>query len=298
MAKLDPRRLLAQALLPRYATGALPRPLRALVRRHLESDAELAAVYQALRRAERAAAHGAELSAGQLDLIEANLLDAIERQPAHTSAHMGRVPRSWGAAWAGAAWSGALAAGALGILFVLARPAGHDASPFGVGDLAARAAALQEHPLGVSVACVLGDVVIDSASAGARDSGDTLRCAKGGLLAFSTTNLAGEVRHVFVVGIAKDGARRWYAPFDKGASSVAVPAGQVGQLLPTLADTSALPDDDVTLFVLLSDQPFTGADVERQLAASERRGVPLGHLERLPVGVPLQGRIDVVRGPR
>lgn len=292
MAKLDPRRLLAHALLPRYATGALPRPLRTMVRHRLESDPELAAIYQALRRTERVAAHGAELSAGQLDLIEANLLDAIEREPAHTSAQAFRVPRS-----PVALWSGALAAGALGLLFVLAKPAGHDASPFGVGDLEARGAALQEHPLGVSVACVLGDAVIDSASAGARESGDTLRCAKGGLLAFSTTNLAGDVRHVFVVGIAKDGARRWYAPFDKSGSSVAVPAGQVGQLLPTLADTSAMPDDDVTLFVLLSDQAFSAADVERQLAASERRGVPLGHLERLPVGVPLQGHIDVVRGP-
>lgn len=286
MHRLDPRHMLARSLLPRYAAGNLPGALRNWVAGRLHADGTLAAAYDALRRAERAAANGAPLSAGQLDLIEGAVLDALENQGAQKRSRMRTV-----------LLPAALAAGALAVVVVARPPAGED-NPFGVGDLASRGAALQQHPLGMKVACVQGDVVVDSASAGARDSGDTLSCGKGGLLAFSTTNLAGETRHVFVVGVTRDGTRRWYAPFDKTAASVAMPAGQVDALLPTLADTSTMPDDDVALFVLLSDQPFAAADVERQLAASERHGTPLGRLERLPVGVPLQGRIELVRAPR
>lgn len=287
MRPLDPRHLLARSLLPRYAAGNLPSPLRNWVGRRLQHDAELAARYDALRRAERVAAKGAPLSAGQVDLLESAILDAV--------AGAGAPQRS---RVRGSLVPGLLAAAAVSLFVVVARPPAGDDARFGVGDLAARGAALQQHPLGIKVACVMNEAVIDSASAGARDSGDVLRCGKGGLLAFSTTNLAGETRHVFVVGIAKDGSRRWYAPFDKDGGSVIMPAGQVDALLPTLADTSTMPGDDVALFVLLSDEAFSGRDVERQLASSERGGTPLGRLERLPVSVPLQGRIELVQPPR
>ncbi len=287
MRRLDPRHLFARALLPRYAAGNLPSTLRNWVRRRLSSDPVLAAAYDALRRAERAAAQGAPLSGGQLDLLESAILDAVahEGAPQRSRVRAPLVP-------------GVLAAAALALFGVVARPPADDDRGFGVGDLQARGAALQQHPLGIKVACVMHDAVVDSASAGARDSGDVLRCGKGGLLAFSTTNLASDTRHVFVVGIARDGSRRWYAPFGKDSASVAMPAGQADALLPTLADTSTMPADDVALFVLLSDQAFAAHDVERQLSSSERSGTPLGRLERLPVGVPLQGRIELVQTPR
>jgi hypothetical protein len=54
---------------------------------------------------------------------------------------------------------------------------------------------------------------------------------------------------------------------------------------------------NVTLHLLLSDEPFSSADVENRLSAAERAAVPLQNLERLPVDVPVQARLTVHRAP-
>jgi hypothetical protein len=291
------RRSLTWMLLPRLAAGTLPgwlaRPLHEAVR----TDGELGRAYDALRRAERAAAAPAAapaaVTAAQRDLLEALVLGGPTAAPA----------RARRFALPGAA--AALAAAAV-VGFVVLRPAGDDGGDraFPLGDLAARSERLHAEPLGVKVSCVRTvdgeNQVVGSATAGARQSGDVLSCPHGSLLAFSTTNLGAETRHMFVVGVGEDGARRWYAPFDRDAAATAVPAGQVDAVLPTLADTSSMPADArLSLFILISDEPFDAAAVERQLASSALRGVPLSRLERLPLmDVPLQGRIDVVSPPR
>ena len=283
MTSSDPRTLLAHALLPRLAAGALSPRWARFVTRRLESDAVLATAYDAVRRAERSAAdENVELSAGQMDLLEGLILDSVEREAVQTSHRSLRLPAA----------SGVLAAAAL-VGFVLT--SSQDDGSFGVGNLAARGEKLGREPLGVKISCVVGETVTDSAVAGARQSGDILTCQKGGLLAFSATNLGAEERHVFVVGVAPDGSRRWLAPFEKEARAHAVAPGQVDSVLPTLADTSAFDSGPMALFVLFSDEPFAATDLERQLQASQRRGLALGSLDRLPIPVPVQGRIELAR---
>lgn len=285
------RRVLAQKLLPRLAAGTLPawmaRPLHETVR----SDPELGRAWDGLRRAERAAAPKSVVTAGQADLLEALVLGSLPPEPARASRLV--VP----------GLGGALAAAAVAA-FVVVRPAtppaGAGDHAFPIGSLAARGERLKSEPVGVKVTCLEGGAggrVLDAATAGARQTGDVLTCPTGSLLAFSTTNLGQETRHVFVVGVGPDGSRRWYAPFERDAGAAAVPAGQVDVVLPTLADTSTMPADPrVSLFVLISDEPFAATSIERQLASSVQRGLPLSSLERLPlVDVPLQARIDVVR---
>lgn len=291
------RRFLASKLLPQLAGGALPgwfsRTLHAAVR----DDPELGARYDALRRIERAASGHSGVSRAQADLLENLVLDAVAAPSPQRSRSLGL-----------SAGAGALAACALLVFAVIPPRMDDDVSAaFPVGELAARSARLEREPLGVKVTCLHADPqnaaaasVVDTATAGARQSGDVLTCPRGSLVAFATTNLGAEARHVFVVGIGPRGDRRWYAPFDKGASATLVPPGQVDAVLPTLADTAGMPPDSrVSLFVLLSDQPFEASAIERQLESSARKGVPLQSLERLPlVDVPLQARIDVVSAPR
>jgi hypothetical protein len=103
---------------------------------------------------------------------------------------------------------------------------------------------------------------------------------------------------MFVVGVGPQGDLRWYAPFNKGGAARAVAPGEVDTVLPELADTSAMPQDGhVTLHVLVSDEAFDAGMIERQL---NRARVPLGSLaalDRLPVDVPLQARIDLTFTP-
>lgn len=277
------RRLATRALLPRLSAGTLPPWLARRAHAWLAQEPALARIYDALRRSERSASSEASLSGGQRDLLEALVLGAPGVVVARQAGGGARVP----------AWSGALAAAAVVLFVVTAR------APLpGLGALEARGERLRTEAVGVKVTCLASDGhrVVDTATGGARQSLDELSCPRGSLLAFSTTNLGHQTRHMFVVGVGTDGERRWYAPFARDAAATPVPAGQVDALLPTLADTSTMPADErVSLFVLISDEPFDAARIERELASSAQRGVPLAHLERLPlVDVPLQARIDVV----
>lgn len=295
------RRALAWKLLPRLAAGTLPAWLAARLHETVRSDPELGRAWDGLRRAERAAAPGLSVSMSvtnaQADLLEALVLGAVRPEPSRRRLAVPGV-------------AGALAAAAV-VAFVVVRPAAGPASAdqaFPIGDLAARGERLKTEPVGVKVTCLARGAamgtgaaqVLDAATAGARQTGDVLTCPTGSLLAFSTTNLGQETRHVFVVGVGPDGSRRWYAPFESNADAMAVPAGQVDVVLPTLADTSTMPADPrVSLFVLISDAPFAATSIERQLQSSAQRGLPLSSLERLPlVDVPLQARIDVVSARR
>jgi hypothetical protein len=148
--------------------------------------------------------------------------------------------------------------------------------------------------LGVRVRCLLegaaGPSVVDTAAAGARTPVAALHCPRGGLLAFSTTNLSETDQHVFVVGLTSAGERRWLAPFTAGGRSAWAPAGAIDQPLDIVADTTQLPDDIAALHVLIGPRPFDGDSVERQLARSPQ--LPLGKLGRLPVDIPVQARIE------
>lgn len=283
------RAAVAHLLLPRYAAGDLPPWLGRVVRDGLSESPDLAEAYGALRRAERLAPAPEQrrpTTAAQRELLEASLFATLpptaEPRPA----------RRWVPALP------ALAAAACVGLFVLVANPGAESDAFSAGDLAARGAALSAHPLGVRVSCVAGERVLDDATAGARRASDRLECPRDGLLGFAMTNLSEEARWVFIVGVAPDGATRWYAPFERGSSAFEAGAGADNQVLPALGALAGMPHDPrVTLYVLLSDRPFTGADVERQLEAARARGTPLGALERLPLAdIPLQGRIELL-GP-
>ena len=231
-------------------------------------------------RAERLARPGAPgLSAAQVDFLEAQVLASVPMPP---RARVVRALPAFGVA------------AALVVAVVLLRPASHDG--FGVGELTERGERLKSAPLGVRVSCLRGEAVVGSATAGARQSGDALACARGDLLAFSLTNLdAGEApRYAFVLGIADDGSRRWFAPFLSSAGAATIEPGALDRVLPIVADTAALaPQEHLTLFVLMSDQPFDGGSIARQLDGAQRSGLGLARLERLPVNVPVQAHIDV-----
>lgn len=278
------RAAIIHMLLPRYAGGGLPAPFARWVRTGIAEDPALADLYTELRRLERAAAGGAPTSAGQHELLEAALFAELDLGAAPVKAASAAAGRllPFAAAFASAA------------LFVMA---GSRDEGFGAGDLDARGGLLAADPLGVKVSCVRDDRVVDTATAGARRPSDSLACPAESLLAFALTNLSHDERYVFVVGVAGDGSMRWYAPFDRTASAFRVAPGKNNDVLPVLGDTRGMPADErVSLHVLLSDQPFSATDVDRQLAAAQRRGVPLGSIDRLPLpDIPLQARVDMVR---
>lgn len=274
---MDPRRLLARLLLPRLVAGALSPGWARLVMGWVRGSPSLLAQYEALRAAERVAVGDRQaLSAAQ----RAVLLALIVPEPVEP-------PRAFAPAL-----SGALAATSLALFFLVKPPAD--------GDLAARTARLAEEPLGVKVSCVDAQEgrVLAIATGGARQTGARLACPKGSLLGFTTTNLASDVRHLFVVGIAPGGALRWYAPFSRDAHAHRLAPGHAGEVLRTLADTRPMPDDaSVSLFVLVSDRPFDGRVVEEKLERSIARGLLLDRLDRLPIDVPWQARIDMQMAP-
>jgi hypothetical protein len=286
-----PLALVAHALLPRYAAGTLPRPLARFVRDALDADPALAAAYTALRRAERAAAHGAHTSAGQRDLLEAALFANAPTPSLRPTTR--RAP----ALFAPLAACASLAVFAMVSGSQTQPVSTHAVGTHAVGDLAARSAAVAADPLGVKVTCVHDERVVDTATAGARRPSDALTCPPDAMLAFSLTNLGPHERHVFVVGLTPSGATRWYAPFDRTSTSVRAHAGRDNHVLPVLGDMRGMPaDEHVTLHVLLSDQPFAARDVERQLDAARARGVPVGNIEKLPLpDIPLQARVDMLR---
>jgi hypothetical protein len=296
-------RTLAAWLLPRYAAGHLPRALARFVRRAVENDVELAARYEALRRAERAIAGDPPLSAAQLDTLLAGVLDDVadaaakdESVGSSLSSSLSSSLERWGLGLVGAAACAAFVVVGTPSIESPSEPSTTGASSTSLGDLQARGAAMAAEPVGVRVRCVDDTRVSDEATAGARQRGADLECAPEGLLAFSTTNLAPEARYAFVVGVDDDGGRVWLGPFARASAAAAIPAGTVDVVLDRLAPMTALPEH-LTLHVLLSDAPFSGDDVERRLAAAERAAVPLGRLDRLPVDVPVQSNLTLYRLP-
>lgn len=286
------RAAIAHLLLPRYAAGDLPPWLSRVVRDGLDESPDLAEAYTALRRAERAAPAATArrpTSAAQRELLEASLFAALPLPGAQTPA---RVTRRFAGALPVLA-----ACASVGLFLVVANDRGED-DTFSAQDLSARGTELASHPLGVRVSCVADDRVFDDATAGARRPSDRLECPQDGLLGFAMTNLSERARWVFVVGVAPGGETRWYAPFERGGAAFEASAGADNQVLPALGALGSMPKDDhVTLYVLLSDRPFSGADVERQLEAARARGTPLGALDRLPLAdIPLQARIELL-GP-
>lgn len=273
---------LTRRLLPRLCAGTLPVWAARLVHGWVREDAALSALYDAERRAESVE----KLSAAQLDLLENLVLDGAGEPT--TRARL-RAPLLAGSALAATA----------AVLFIVARPAHDDAERINVGALEARGEKLASAPLGVKVTCLSEDSkrVLDEATAGARQSGARLDCPLGSVLAFSTTNLSNEARHLFIVGVAADGARRFYSPFDEQGTALTMAPGTTDAPLATLADTKNMPkDEEVSLFVLVSDEAFDAREIERQLSRAESRGVPLKSVDRLPLDVPIQSRIDMHLG--
>ena len=283
-------------LLPRYVAGTLPAFAARFVAAALHDDPELAAAYDALRAAERVASLRS-ISVAQKNAIEAQLFGA-DTHAAHGArgAHEAHGAHGAHGAPRRARFGVVLplvAATAAALCFVVVR---EPTPAYGVGDLEGRGARIAADPVGVKVTCLdrAGTSSIGSATAGARRAMDALQCPASSLMAFSTTNLGKEMRHLFVVGVAADGSRRWYAPFTPGTSAVAVAPGVVDDVLSSVADTANMPVGPVTLFVLVSDEPFSADDVEHALSSGERSGIAIGRVDRLPLDfVPLQARIDV-----
>jgi hypothetical protein len=287
------QRAIAARLLPRYASGTLPGVLRRLVRDVLDADADLAARYHLLRRLERQArGDDAALSAAQEDVILAGVLDGLDgdRSTVATASSL-RL----------STWSGALAAAAA-VAFVVVAPGpdgpddpGTDPAPLGLqarGDL-------DDAPLGLRVRCVDGSGarVLDDATAGARQKVGALSCVDDGLLAFSLTNLSAHERFVFVVGVADDGRVVYLPPFAEDARALSVPAGAVDVVVDRLAPMPVLDTAGLTLHVLVDDAPFSGAEIGRRLQAASVADLPLSSLDRLPVDVDVQARLNVYRRP-
>jgi hypothetical protein len=284
------QRAIAARLLPRYASGTLPAVLRGLVRDVLDDDADLAARYHLLRRLERAAAGDDDsVSAAQEDVILAGVLDGLDRDPSTvTTASSLRL----------STWSGALAA-AVAVAFVVVSP-GPGVDPIEPSPLGLQARGdLDEAPLGLRVRCVdgSGSRVLDDATAGARQKVGALSCVDDGLLAFSLTNLSPHERFVFVVGVAEDGRVVYLPPFGEDARALSVASGAVDVVVDRLAPMPVLDGGGLTLHVLVDDAPFSGADIGRRLQAASVAAVPLSSLDRLPVDVDVQARLNLYRRP-
>jgi hypothetical protein len=281
------QRAIAASLLPRYASGTLPGVLRRLVQGALAADADLAARYHLLRRLERAArGEDASVSAAQEDAILAGVLEGLDREGSTvTMASSLRL----------STWSGAAAAAAA-VAFVVVAPgpsAEPDHTPIG---LQARGDS-DEAPLGLRVRCVdgSGSRVLDDATAGARQKVGSLSCVDDGLLAFSLTNLSPQERFVFVVGVDEAGRVVSLPPFGEGAPALPVAPGAVDVVVERLAPMPVLGDGGLTLHVLVDDAPFTGADVGRRLQTANAAALPLSSLDRLPVDVEVQARLNLYR---
>ena len=267
-------------LLPRYAAGALPVSVARHVRGAIDDDDDLAAAYDALRFVDRTHGAAGGLSGAQKDLLLGAILDATPMTAA-TTASPATATASCTSWWSLAGpVTGIAACAALLIVFN-----GDDLQNRGGDDTA---------PLGVRVRCVVNGAVVDEAAAGARQTGADLDCPAGALLAFSTTNLSADVRYAFVIGLTDGGAPRFLPPCGAASAARAVEAGSVDAVVDVLAP---LPADVTSLFVLIDAAPFVGDEIERRLQRAARAGLPLSHLDKLPVDVATQGRLTV-RAPR
>jgi len=277
-ARLGPirRRVLVRAL---SHDGALADAARSLVRR----DATLSAAYDDARAIE-ALASGSPLSATQRALVRGRVLDetaapALVRPPARR-------------AIAGLSFAALAAA----VVVVVARPADDIAGDDAAAEtLIERGVPSAPPMLGVRARCLDKDGarVVDVGEAGPRAPLGALRCPTDGLLSFAFTNLDERAAHAFVIGLADDDVR-WYAPFLAQSSSIEVAAGARDQLVSTLADTGNLSEvGHVTLYALFSDEAFDAALVRNALLRAKERGLLSTSLDRLPVPVAWQARIEV-----
>lgn len=250
---------IARIILRMLVDGRLPDALaRYAHRRALTNDA-WARTYHELRTAERAlesADDGARppLSSSQHAFVRARVLAATRAQ----RPVMAHAPVPW---LAGAAAAASLA------FFVLAGPRRDDGSVGGDDDgwRARGAHAAHEHT-NIRVHCVDAGrtQVLDEADLTDADTGASLRCPTGGLLAFSATNRTQQERWPAIV--AHDGAVvAFTVPFE-GEPGTAVPAGSVAMRL-----TRGAPLDDdgrartLVLRGAMFDEPVPAARIERAL---------------------------------
>lgn len=277
---------LRRALTAWLFSGAPPGVAKRIHAAILE-DPTWSAWYDALRRVERAGGPAA-LGTGQRELLESLVLDAVA-----TAAPAPR-PLFRGLSTA----TPALVAASLSlVLFVGLADERTPATP----TLTPRSAAADAPLVGVRVRCLdrQQTQVVGQAEVGPQKPGDRLACSEDNLLTFSLTNLSETRRYVFVVGLNRDGALRWYAPFDREAEAVLVEAGTVDAPLGVAADLASMPPDDrVTLYAVFSELPLTAHELSARLSSAQRRGSLSSALERLPVDVAHQGYIELVRDPR
>jgi hypothetical protein len=291
------RHALAGRLLPHYAASSLPGPLRRFVRGVLDDDVELAARYHVLRRLERSV-HGPStaVSAAQEDLMLAGVLAGLD----DVVAPSGQA----GSSLQLQSWSSVLAAAAAVVMMVMADdPTTSVRSLSGQPSTDLRLQARGDvavAPVGLRVRCLDAHSggVRDQATAGARQRVGGLSCADDGLLAFSVTNLSPQAQHLFVVGVDDEGAVVFLPPFTEGSQAVAVAASTVDAVLDRLAPMPVLDGRGLTLHVLVDDAPFAGHDVARRLQMASVAAVPLWSLDRLPVDVETQARLNLYRESR
>lgn len=278
------QRLLLRALLG----GWLPRAWAQGVHRAIAKDAAWSAAYDAARRAERAASlpggKRRAFSAGQIDLVEDLIFAQLDAAQTQQGPQTQPAPAWW------QQWMPLAAAAALVVVFVNVPSNVDDAYTARGGDAAEGAR------VGVRARCIDKDArrVVDEAEAGPRAPADSLRCPRGSLLSLSVTNLDDADVYVYAVGVADDGALRFFSPFDEPASSVKVARGTVDDPLDVVADTAAFPDDKgVALFTLFSARPLRGPDVARTLRDVQQRTGHVQALDRLPFDA-LTTRIDLL----
>lgn len=202
------------------------------------------------------------------------------------------------------AWAGGLAlAGVLAVVVPLAGsrggpgaglPAGEGST---LGELQERAVT-STPPVGLRVRCLSAAParVLAKADSGPRAPLASLACARGNLLSFAPTNLSDEPIHVFAVGVAGE-ELRWYAPFLPDSRPHVVGPGIIDEPFAMTADTSAFPPSErVALYLLFSRRPLDGPQVRRELEQARATVGIRSALDRLPVDVDWQSRIELSVG--
>jgi hypothetical protein len=194
------------ALVERYAAGALPSFLARVVERRVHEDEAWARRYHELRVMERALSSSSpSLSRSQLDALASRVLGG--------AAHAAHAPKSAGRPWL--AFAGAVAC-AVVIVAVVARPAPKDDEFRERGSTSAKS--------GLHVRCVAANnALVSEVDVPLDGSRASLRCAKGALLALSATNTTSTP---LAVALQLDGADAMDEPSTPpGAIDVPLPNG-------------------------------------------------------------------------
>jgi len=289
------RSVIVSSALPRYAQGRLPGALRRLVQATLEDDVELAARYHVLRALERQARvttdADAELSRDQEDMLLAGVLAGLDGGLLPSTSKQADDGRRQPAPFL-SMWPAGFAAAAAILFVVIGQPpADDDNAPLGLSPRG------DEAPLGVRIRCVDEGRVIDDATAGARQTLSTLSCGDGGLLAFSLTNLSSHVRYVYIVGIDGDGGVVHLPPFGEEDQALRLEPGTLDAVADRLAPMPIVDERGATLHILVDHEPFRGADVARRLRSARVSALPLESVDRLPLDVDVQARLNLYRRP-